>query len=877
MAELSILSVNISYKVLGILIIVGLLGLFTYAFILIGRIKKKRNMLSYNTTKNKMISGLLYDYEAIIMVEYETGEITIIRLTEEFNDKWGCILPSNRYMECVSSGVKNIVLPDDREKVLSSFDINEVKEALKKDACFKVSFRIVVNNKPTFIEAKFTQSPDENVKGFILGTRNVDKETRENIKAQEDTARNSVLLNVLSSDYVCVVYYNFAEDETSVVKFVDAIDSEVKEKFYAEKDKKGFLNKYILKYVHEDDVPLFDECLSPSFIKIQLMDRMKFSFVYRRMLPDGSYRYMEMTFARENAIGEELEVVVIGFADIDEFYRNKLEDKRVHQQDKETISQLQEEKDIEHTFAEQFVETYISAFYINLVDGSFKPFKTATSVNMDFSAFDNYQQVIDSNLKSKVSPEEYDKILMYSKPEYIRSILAKNGHFNYTFPGMINGQKHFIKVRIVRGQDENHAGVGFIDVNDEVIKEKREKAQLEENLKIIERQQKELQESNIAKTRFLFNMSHDIRTPLNAVNGYTNLILSHPDNVEKVMEYGNKILASGEHLLNLINELLDMSRIEADVIRSDIKAVNLIDQAKTMYDICHENAIGNGIELEYHTNLQDENLYVDELHLNQILMNVISNAIKYSKQAGLVKYEITQIPCKNENYARIRFEISDNGIGMSEEFKNRIFDSFSRERTTTISGIQGTGLGMAIVKKLVDFMDGEIIVESEQDKGTKVTIEFEFRKVEEIKTEKSAEHKDFDFDGYKVLVVEDNEMNREIVVEILKEINCIPYEAEDGQQAVNMVSDPVNGAYDLILMDIQMPILNGYEATMQIRKLPVNNDIPIVALSANAFEDDIKRSLDSGMDAHIPKPIDMKQLLTTMETVIKTPQIGKTG
>ena len=388
----------------------------------------------------------------------------------------------------------------------------------------------------------------------------------------------------------------------------------------------------------------------------------------------------------------------------------------------------------------------------------------------------------------------------------------------------------------------------------------------------------EAESSSKAKTEFLFNMSHDIRTPMNAIIGYTDIAMNHIDESQRVRDSLNKIKVSSGHLLKLINDILEMSRIEAgkmEIVKEpiNIKAAsdgvsNMSQSLADKKDITFKTIVGD---------LKNPYIYADELHTNQVLINIISNAIKYTNPGGTVLYQIEQLDSPADGIAWYRFTVSDNGIGMSGEFQKHIFESFSREQSATVSKLEGTGLGLAIVKKIVDKIGGKITVRSTLGEGSTFIVELPFEVMDDKSVEEfAASHREetslletISFEGLKALLVEDNEMNREIAAEILEETGLQLETAEDGAIAVGMVSEKGTGYYDFILMDIQMPVMDGFEATAKIRELPGGSEIPIIALSANAFKEDVDRSLAAGMNAHAVKPIDVKALFETIQQLLK--------
>ena len=378
--------------------------------------------------------------------------------------------------------------------------------------------------------------------------------------------------------------------------------------------------------------------------------------------------------------------------------------------------------------------------------------------------------------------------------------------------------------------------------------------------------------ANLAKREFLFNMSHDIRTPMNAIIGFTALAQTHIDDRGQVEDYLKKISVSSQHLLSLINDVLDMSRIESGKVTLEAKPVHLPELVHELRDIIQAVVSKKDLSLTLDTvGVENEDVIADPLRLEQILINVLANAVKFTPDGGQISLWIVQKDTAPAGYADFEFHIKDNGIGMSEEFQKHIFEQFARERTSTVSKIQGTGLGMAITKSLVDMMGGRITVKSEQGKGSEFTISLRFP-IGEAKTEQTPPAaKASASAGKKLLVVEDNELNLEIASTLLKEAGFAVDTAENGKIAVEKVEAASADRYDLILMDIQMPEMDGYEATRRIRALPDTKKaaLPIVAMTANASEDDRKNALRAGMNGHIAKPLDIQKLFQVLSELLK--------
>ena len=389
------------------------------------------------------------------------------------------------------------------------------------------------------------------------------------------------------------------------------------------------------------------------------------------------------------------------------------------------------------------------------------------------------------------------------------------------------------------------------------------------------------QAASKSKTTFLFNMSHDIRTPMNAIIGFAKLAQNANCSTEQMHSYLGKILVASQHLLSLINDILEMSRIESGKITLEPTPTSWNEMLQELQTIMQEQIESKKQSFTMSiAPLTHDYVMIDKLRMEQVLVNLVSNASKYTPESGSIRVELAQYPADEPGCAIYKLSVIDNGMGMSEDFVKKIFSPFERANSSTVSKIQGTGLGMSITKSIVDLANGTIDVNSKLGEGTEIIVavtlslctdaEAAAQKAKEL-DKQQAQAEQPDFKGKRLLVVEDNKLNREITVTILEHTGIITEQAEDGSVAVKMVQEAAPGYYDLILMDIQMPIMDGYEATKQIRALPDKRlaQLPIIAVSANAFEEDKKASLAAGMDGHIAKPINVPDLFSLMQKLIK--------
>ena len=387
---------------------------------------------------------------------------------------------------------------------------------------------------------------------------------------------------------------------------------------------------------------------------------------------------------------------------------------------------------------------------------------------------------------------------------------------------------------------------------------------------------KKAEDASLAKTQFLHNMSHDIRTPMNAILGYSKLMegeLKDKD-LPKISEYVDKLQKPGNILLSIINNILDMARIESGRMEVDENYANIEDIRQRLFDMFEDEAKKKNIDVKYTLNIEHKHVMADVTKVEEIFVNILSNAVKYTPSNGSITVDVDELECNEPGYMVVRTDITDTGIGMSPEYLDKIFESFSRERTTTTSKISGTGLGMAIVKKYVDLLGGTIDVKSELGKGSTFIVTLKY-KIADERYYLSAKDENVPVDntslkGKHILLAEDNDLNAEIAITILERAGLKVDRVENGVECVNRIIGKPAGTYDLILMDIQMPKMDGYKATKEIRSLQDNAKacIPIVAMTANAFEEDKKKAFDAGMNGHIAKPINIEDLFVVLTDII---------
>ncbi len=540
-----------------------------------------------------------------------------------------------------------------------------------------------------------------------------------------------------------------------------------------------------------------------------------------------------------------------------------------------------------------------------------------------YPAFDKEAQR--ENVKGYVDPSYQEGFLSHIDMDTVAHRLAGRQSITYTFRTV--GGRWMLSLIIPNRYGSNGEIEAVLIANRDATAEREHELAQETALRNALEQ---AEQASRAKTNFLNNMSHDIRTPMNAIIGFTSLAISHIDMREQVLDYLKKIDISSRHLMSLINDVLDMSRIENGNVRIEGARVHLPDLTDEIQTIAQANAQEKRQTLTVETDVEHEDVITDGLRLSQVLLNIVSNAVKFTPDGGHIDIRVTERPGSKTGFGIYEFRIKDDGIGISEEFQEHIFDLFARERSVIQSGIQGTGLGLAIVRSIVDMMNGTITLVSEKGRGSEFTITLELQTVQaedKIEADGEAETETgIDADtgdeseagigtktgtetktgtgtgtgietgtgsgigservyesanadrtqkdrarhaGMRVLLVEDNELNREIAVAVMEEVGLIVDTVTDGAEAVERIASSPAGSYDVIFMDIQMPGMNGYTATREIRAMSDGGRaaIPIFAMTANAFEEDREKVFNAGMNGHIPKPIDIDTILRALDTV----------
>lgn len=513
---------------------------------------------------------------------------------------------------------------------------------------------------------------------------------------------------------------------------------------------------------------------------------------------------------------------------------------------------------------------FTSIYLLNLDTGSIHPYRLQTDyfkILSDELMSADWRKIFPEYAKRYVLIDDQKYYLREVSAERIRERIKKEPSYtiNYRCIGKNDSIIH-MELSIVKIKDEtlqDHVVMGYRDATEQITRVQRE---LADKLKMETALEKE-KHANEIKAAFLFGMSHDIRTPMNAIMGFTALAQRHLEEPDKLKEYLGKINESSQHMLALIDDLLEMSKLDYGRIELKAEPCDLKEQLNIVLDMFKVEADDKSVKLVEDIDLVNQEVFIDTLRFRRIMSNLISNAIKFTPKNGHVSVTARQKKVSDSGYARFEFSIKDSGVGMTEEFMRKMFEAFEREETSTQTGYIGTGLGLTITKKLLDIMGGSIKVTSKKDRGSTFTVDLPL-KLANYNPHKIQENiQEYKDSGkHKILLVEDIEVNRMLAETILKESGFTVESVPDGCDAVEAIKNRPSGYYDLVLMDIQMPVMNGYEATRAIRALgrEDTSSLPIIALSANAREQDKQMSMESGMDSHVAKPFDIAHLISTI-------------
>ena len=543
----------------------------------------------------------------------------------------------------------------------------------------------------------------------------------------------------------------------------------------------------------------------------------------------------------------------------------------------------EKERELSSSKIHSLSRLFISSYFLDLQTGKREYLSSLEEVTQNYLTGDfykdapsDYEDAIRVYAENYIHPDDRENYFAMCNRAYMEKTLSsENRFYSFNYRQIAGGVEKWLRMHAIVAAyapdgKVTHVVLAIMDVDKEIQNDIQQKQVVEEALIAAEN-------ANKAKSRFLSNMSHDIRTPMNAIMGFANLAQTHIADRNQVKDYLSKIQSAGEHLLNLINDILDMSRIESGKVQIEETEVSLEDVLQDVNNLIQPMAQEKKITFQMKNEIVDRFVYCDRLRVNQVLINLLGNAVKFTPESGQISLHVYQEMVAPSGYGVYIFKVRDNGIGIAPEFINSVFKAFEREKSIDNSSIQGTGLGLSIAKNIVEMMGGKITVESELGKGTEFTVKVVFLLCEENtliqKNKKHDESKERQvaFEGKKILLVEDNNLNREIARKLLEGQGFVIEEVVNGKEAVSKVEKAHVGEYAVILMDIQMPVMDGYEATKAIRDLDNRflANVPIVAMTANAFGEERRRAFACGMNGYVTKPIEIDVLFETLKQIIE--------
>ena len=676
------------------------------------------------------------------------------------------------------------------------------------------------------------------------------------VQKEKEQEYSNQILSALTKDYTTILLCDLKQDTFEIIKgdtFTHNVPAEKQQlvpesNCYSERVQYFFENVLI-----KDSAPEYLERLLPDNLMKELKETDSIE-IYHKTIPNGTgFRHFLARAIRLSSEKDHFKII-LGFYSVDE------------------IMKKEQEIELQREIIEGLGKEYFSVLAVELDKDRVFSCRESGENGKIISDFcrkcgNRWSKIIPSYAKTMVSDNTNGEFEKQLDLEVLRS-QEEDYSMTYEFKSEKGIMYHQVRVAYVKKKDGTRvAVVGTRNIDSLIKKERMQEEKLKKAYAAAEN-------ANKAKTEFLNNMSHDIRTPMNVILGYNQLMKSQLTE-PKQFDYHKKIEQSGKLLLSIINNVLDMARIESGKMKVDENYEEVGEIIDEIISTFSSKAKEKEIHLSGSMQVTHRNILCDGTKIREIYVNLVSNAIKYTPRGGNVTITVEELPCEKEGYIKIKGEVEDTGIGMSKEYLPTLFEPFSREHNTTIGKVGGTGLGMSVVKRMIDLMGGSIEVKSELGKGTVFTFTLMHKIADEKYYSKKIETADVsdtgeNLHGKHVLLAEDNDLNAEIAIAVLEEIGLIIERVEDGIQCVNRIEQMPSGTYDLILMDIQMPNMDGYKATQCIRRLDdkKKSEIPIIAMTANAFEEDKKRAFDAGMNGHIAKPIDIDKLEEVILSVL---------
>ena len=813
-------------------------------------------------SQENLIQALAIPYENIYIVDVNTGESICYRMGADIQERYGHKFAAGNYEQSIRIYIENDVLEEDRYLFDRISTISDVNDLLKEKKTYSFNYRVFRNRKVKYFQCQLAK-PNLNLNEFVIAFKDVDEEKKQefaqqrkveevlavvekfNVALQEETA----ISGALSKEYSSLFQIDAKTGKISLYRTDGTgMSPQLLEKILTYDDYETVLFKYIDAYVVPEERERIKELGRLNILLEQVPDNGLYKLGYRRNM-NGVISYYEMNVAKTvNQMGEV--TFILGLRDVDQEMRRQLKLTREMEMQREIIEGLGSE--------------YYSVLFVNPITDVVTTYRAedeeGRAIKEYFSRHNNcWSKGILSYSQEMISDASRSEFIEKLSLDYIK---LNNRDYTFTYEKYTEDGTIYLQARVsyVSEKDGGLAVViGTRNVDDLIKREKQQEKALQAALN-------DAETANKAKTDSLSKMSHDIRTPLNGIMGLLEMDERHSDDRKLIEENRGKIKIAANHLNSLLNDILQLSKLENGNVELSHEVIDLNVLATDVITMVAIEASERGITFNHgdcSVKLIAPFVYGSPLHLRQIFLNIFTNAIKYNKPGGSIT---CKVECKSieEKMVTYSWTISDTGIGMGKEYVEHIFEPFSQERSDARSTYQGTGLGMAIVKSLIDKMGGCIEIESIEGEGSTfvVTIPFEIADVSDLKiAEKEVE--EASIQNLRVLLVEDNELNMEIAQYLLEDAGAIVTKAFDGKQAVEIFENNPAGTFDVILMDVMMPNMNGIEATKTIRLIDRSDArmIPIIAMTANAFEEDRQATKEAGMNAHLSKPLDGKEVL----------------
>lgn len=783
------------------------------------------------------INLLSFKYSTVFGVNMQSQKISVFRCQNLFGDSEPSLADNMDYSDVIDLMITKYVHPEDTTSVRDMLNLEKVQERLDKAASFKVHFRILLDEVHYYYLQVARNGEAGSYEDIVvaiacedddISSRRIYEKQLESLVSSLSHAAGYFHLDITGNRILKVGGTSAIVDDLNRDCSIDVLMQSMAVYILSEKDRQDFLNTYNQEAMKRDYEAGKVEIIRES----------------RCYYDDHIARWSRYTLRLlVNPTNNHLEGVFYGM----------------------DVTHDREAYETQVSIVQTLSSNYLDVLLLNIRE------KTAALIkhdgfmpkvfHQDGKKIYPYDELLKKYVAERVHPDDRMMMTVAMKLDNVLEVLSQKKEYTGNYRIINQGETHHYQFRFIKNEEYGIVVLGFLNVDDIVAAEIEQQRKLQKALDDAKR-------ANAEKSRFLARMSHDMRTPLNGIVGILEIDKKHADDIKYLKENRRKATLVTNHLISLINDVLDMAKIEEGSLVLAHEAFNILEEGKEAEVLIGLQAQEAGITAILNYTPEDERfiyVYGSPLHLRRAMMNIYSNCIKYNQKNGTITTDI-QVISHNDQMVTYCWKITDTGIGMSEEFLSRIFDPFVQADTDARSVYQGTGLGMSIAKALIEQMGGTLEVSSELGVGSTfvVTIPFELADKSQVLQAEQAE--DVSISGMRILLVEDNELNRDIAETILREEGAEITSVVNGQEAVDAVRNHPPGTYDLILMDIMMPVMNGYEATRQIRCMGRDDaaTLPIVAMTANAFAEDVQMSFDAGMDAHIAKPLDIDKLIRTI-------------